>query len=244
MKQRIAQQGSAHVVIIVILIIALIGALGWIFWQNFNNKDGEKSDLSKEASAQTAKDNESTIKTTEGSIDPNFGTTLTFKYPESWKYNASISGEKSTGMWGQTIDIASPSGKYTVTYNLNQGGGFGGTCFEEDAGKIAKLQYEELKEFKGTSYTEYTLSDSGYADGVPASYAGLAVTAAVKDANAGSSMCKVAMAAINTLDADRTLYLMGASVSVNGAKASEEFEAALSGKEYEQAKAILLSTTH
>ena len=240
------QKGSIHAVVIILLVIALIGALGWIFWQNFSKKDVPTPNSSKGTSSQATKE-KSKIDTVEGSISSDFGTTLIYDYPKTWKYSSEITGDKGTA-WGQTITLSSPSGNYSVVYGVGQGGGLGGTCSAEEIGTVSTVNYEILSGFPAMSFAVLSLNnmDEVYQDGILSrnGYAGLVNTSVAQDLKTGDTACKLGYAGMQELDATGNTILSNASIKIRNITSAEEFKKKLSDEEYNQAKTILLSTKH
>lgn len=241
-------KGDAHTVIIVCLVVALIGALGVVFYRNFIAKpsaEGVKADTNSKDTAKEA-GNTTGVKLVKGSIDSSFGTTLMFAYPETWKYGQVTDGTVgSESTWTQRITITSPSGKYTVQYYVGAGGGIGGVCLPEDTGTIASTAYENIADFSGVSYTELTYAN------MPAGLAGTEAAAGVVELmdsatatklKAGDSVCDAYLHEVMKLSDAQFVQLLGATMKVNGATTAAQLKEALSGAEYEQGKAILLST--
>ncbi len=246
MKQHKLEHGSTHVIVIVILVIALIGALGWIFWQNLQKNDQAASNSSKDTAKQTSKD-KTRVELVQASISPDFGTVLTFEYPKTWQYSSQVTGDKQT-TWGEKITISSPSGEYEVNYAAAQGGGLGGTCEPEDIGKVSSLEYESLAGFPDMSLAVLSLSgmDELYDQGILSrnGYVGLMKTSIAKDLQAGDTACELVYAGMQELDTTNSTLLSNAIINIDGVTSPDEFKKKLSGEEYEQAKAILLSTKH
>lgn len=243
-------KGDAHTVIIICLVVVLIDALGVVFYQNFIAKSPTKGAKVDTTSKDTAKKTGDTVgvKLVNGSIDPSFGTKLTFTYPETWKYNQVMDGTVGPeSTWTQRITITSPSGKYTVQYYMGAGGGIGGMCLPEDTGTIAGTAYENIAGFSGVSYTELIYAN------MPASLAGTEAAAGVVELmdsataaklKAGDSVCDAYLHEVMKLSDTQFVQLLGATMKVNGATTAAQLKEALSGTEYEQGKAILLSTAH
>lgn len=235
-------QGSAHVVIIVVLIVALLGALGFVFYQNFIAKKDATQDAT---SASTAEKSTSQTKETSktpalltGSIDKGFGTPLGFSYPDTWKLESQIKGPMplnyEAGATSQTISITSPTAKTVVKYEIGAGGGLGGACDPADGGTVTDVTYQAVTGFPAASYAEYTVKGATWLDG---RHKQLLKTDSAKAlvTGSGKTYCDVSMQNIIPLDTSRSIVLFDASITKSDAGAAEEFD---------QAKAILLSTTH
>ena len=239
-------QGSAHVIIIVIVIIAIVGALGYALYHTLSAAQPAAT------SGSQTQDSSHTVASTptyvDGSIDKSFATNLTFKYPSSWTYkevNNGTPGQDSG--WTQKITLTSPSGKYSVEYYVGANGGFGGTCLPQDAGLFAKTSYEVVSGFPAASYVELFYKNKPSDTSAPGSpgFVGLMDTDAAKTFAVDASVCDSAMHNIISLNTSPVrVSLINASLSIVGADTSATLSAALSGTEYEQAKAILLSTVH
>lgn len=240
------QKGSAHIIIIVVLILALIGALGWIFWQNFskaNDTNQRKNDKQSSVKNEPTKEKLVTGRSElADSISP-----VTFEYPESWSLSRKSDGPippNSDGFSSEAITLRYQNSTLTVNYSLGNGG-IGGMCLPEEQGKVVSLSYEGLPNAKGVSYVTYVHNDL---DGTRHSYAGLMRTGgdglkSLSDIKAGDSSCDLSFRGILTIsDGDVTLNVMGPSVHIDGTNEDSDVSDKYSGKVYEQAKAILLST--
>jgi hypothetical protein len=241
-------RGSAHVIIIICLVVALLGALGVVFYQNFiqNKQTTSNGSTSTSSKTDTSQTNGTTTTTlADGSIDSSFGTTLSFKYPSTWKYSQTMSGTIETdGTWTQKITLTSPSGKYVVQYYVGAGGGLGGTCVPTETGTIASTAYEGVSGFSGVSYTEMTYQNMPTEATNKIGIIELMDTAAASSVQAGASVCDTYLHEVVKLADKNYVQLIGATMTVSDATTSSQLKSALSGTEYEQGKAILLSTTH
>lgn len=248
--KRSQEKGSAHLIIIIALIVLLAGALGVIFYQNFIAKKAAVSDTSNQApsSSQSTTSSSSATTTTkllQRRINSVFGVNLAFSYPETWTISDDTQGpsplDASKGNTSETLKLTSPSGKYVVTYTVAANGGFGGTCDPTDAGTYASTAYEKLPAFSAMDYVELTYN------GAPNNTVGfdglMNATAAEKIAQ-GGSLCDGYLQTTYKLSDTNSVYLMNASFSVTGATNASDLQKALSGTEYDQAKAILLSTSY
>ncbi|AHB42695.1 hypothetical protein RAAC3_TM7C00001G0857 [Candidatus Saccharibacteria bacterium RAAC3_TM7_1] len=242
MKKHATQNGSAHVIIIAILVIVLVGALGWIFWQNLK-RDTTPSNT-EQSSGQPKKTEKPAVKLLDGSIDKDFGTTLTFKYPETWQYKSSVSGSKTDGNWIEEISLTSPSKKYVVSYRVGKGGGVGGICIPEDTGTIAATSYQMLDGFPSVSYVEIGYKGTPTNSTPEGGYIGLLSTNIAKKLKPGDSICDIGLNAISLSDRD-FVQTLAMKINISDPPTSyDQFKPLLGGEEYDQAKAILLSTTH
>lgn len=259
MQKAHTQQGSAHIIVIVALAVALAGTLGVVFYQNFIAKKSADSrsettaiDTQSTSDTKTTTSSDTTKTTTvalkDGSIDASFGTRLTFKYPETWKLAQTMSGTAGTdSAWTQTTTLTSPSGKYKVGYNVGAGGGIGGSCASIDTGNVATVAYQAVSEFSGMSYVEITHSNMGSdttGSQWKAGFVGLIDSKTASSLKSGDSVCDYYLHYVTKLVDTNYVQLLQATMTVDGVSTASELNAALSGTEYEQAKAILLSTTH
>lgn len=253
-KQRTQQNGSAHVIIMVVLVVALIGALGYIFYQNFIAKKDSQSSASTQTSSSSNQSSASAstsapvAKFIAGSIDASFETKLTMQYPDTWKYAQSMSGDvAANSTWLQNITIASPSGKYVVKYTVGAGGGIGGTCNPSENGVLAAVSYENLNTFDGVSYVEQTYANvpaQGGLDDGRKGFVGLMSTATATTVKTGNSVCDTYLKEVIKLADNNYVQLINASIQIADTDSADKLKSALSGTEYEQAKSILLSTSH
>jgi len=259
-----SQIGSSQIVIIAVLAILILGALGYVFWNNFN--DNAKTGLEPTA---TVTQNPEDISTLEPEIalksanfDDVFDTDMSFNYPENWTYSTSIDGPipfSDSKTTSEQVYITSPSKSYSVHYELVNGGGIGGLCDEDSPAKIKTYSYEQLKSYAGLHLVTYT-SQSNDTERVRG-YAGLMQTNEFsKPFNAikvGDANCNVFLREFITKPNGKSNLSMRASilpdslVSIKGLDSDNvlkgtgtQFEAAFKGKEFEQAKNILLSTSN
>lgn len=241
------QKGSMHAVVIICLVVALCCALGIAFYQNFIMKEKDRIGQSQSSRTELASPSKKEspkkeVKLLDGSIDSNFNTKLTFKYPETWK----ITSERTSGESGQKITVTSPSGKYTVMYEVFAGGGIGCACMPEETGTIVSSKYQVAPGFSNMSYIEVTYRGAPSVDGKPGAvgHAFLADSQSVAGVASGDSMCELYLRGVRELGGDKYTYLIDASMKISSASTADEFKAALAGEEYEQGKVILLSTVH
>jgi len=243
-------RGSAHVIIIVCLVVALLVALGVVFYQNLivkNNTSTTTSNSNTDTTASTA--SQTTTKLLTGSLSDGFGATLTFGYPADWSLARATTGPLPIVSSGDTTDekltVTSPSGKFSVTYWVVSTGGFGGACIPEETGTFVSTSYQQLSKFSNVSYLEYTTTSMPIADDGTHSIGKmrLVMTDAAKKSISGASVCEVSFAGIIPLNSDG-VTLLEPEAKISGVKTAEDFKAAAKGTEYEQAKAILLSTSH
>lgn len=243
MNRKYTHGNAAELVIIGVLVLAVAGLLVWKFV-------GGKSSTSDTTSTNTsAKSSSTTDKTTpaialvDGSIDSSFETTLSFKYPSTWKYAQTMSGTIETnGSWLQKITITSPSGKYVVQYQVGAGGGIGGVCVPEETGTIASVAYEVVTGFTAMSYVELTYENMP--TGQDMGDIALIDSSKAKSLKVGDSTCAIGFSGVKELASKNYVSIMRANLSIADATTASQIKAALSGSEYDQAKAILLSTVH
>lgn len=246
MKQKRAQGSTIELVIIGVLVVAVAGLLVWRFMGGAVTTPNPSSDNKNTESPSTEGDGSaSTVVLVDGSIDSSFGTTLSFKYPSTWKYAQTMSGTIETeGSWMQKITLTSPSGKYSVQYHVGAGGGLGGSCAPDEMGTIATAAYQVVAGFSGMSYTEMTYQNMPSDATNRIGAVELMDTAAAASVKAGSSVCEVYLHNVVKLADEKYVQLIGASMVVADATDAGQLKSALSGTEYEQGKAILLSTVH
>jgi hypothetical protein len=241
-------RGSAHVIVIVLLVVALLGLLGFVLYQNIMLKEAVSSDTNKPPETTSQSSNaaaEQVPDLVKGSIDASFGTTLGFKYPSTWKYSQKMAGTiESQGSWTQKITLTSPTGNYTVQYFVGAGGGLGGMCNPSEMGQIASTNYEVVPGFSGMSYIELTYRNVPNDVTNKIGVVELIDSATASSVEAGDSVCDTYLHEVVKLADANYVQLIGATMIIDGASTAEELKRALSGTEYEQGKAILLSTTH
>ncbi len=241
------QNGSAHVIIIIVLVVALIGALGWIFWQNMSrNKDADLHKSDKHATSNKVEEREAKLVSGHSELAQSLSP-LTFKYPETWKLNREIKGPNppnGSDISSEAITITAPDDSMSVGFDISNGG-IGGMCVPEEEGKIRSLSYEGLQNTKGVSFATYVTDDL---DGTKHSYAGLIRTVVggsnnVASLKAGDSSCSVYLRnALSVSGSSLSLNVMSPSIRINGQDTSPDISSRYSGRMYEEAKAILLST--
>lgn len=243
------QRGSAHVLVVVILVLVLITALGWIFWQNFIHKETTQTDTGTEKIAIPTPKND-TQQLTDGKTSDIFGPFLTFKYPSNWQLTEKIQGpvppNQSVGGTSQTIELRSPTGKFSVVYSIAANGGIGGMCLPEETGRVESISYSQLTNFSQVGYATYIVSDKA---GGYTAYSGIVGNrnASVKK---GDSACDLAYAGVIgglKKDTENVQNIMIFEASVHPAEKKEGMDASYyrelySGQEFETAKSILLST--
>lgn len=244
------QRGSATTIIVIIVVLALLGVLGYVFW-------GKLSDVvligSGKQAGQSAKKTNSNLLT--ASFDKSFGVNMYFKYPKSWTIKNSHDGTfpvTTSDVGSESFTVTAPDKKYSVTYNLIAGGGIGGACEDKDAATIVAAESEDVDGWKGVKLVrEITKSHSGkYLTNVT-----LVSTLVMLNVKAGGSACSLGPGASAVPAMMRTLTLADASVhgatdmnvtdgtTDQGVASEKEARQLFSGKTFDEAKAILLSTT-
>lgn len=244
------KQGSAvELIIIGILVLAVAGLLVWKFVGGTSKSTDATSSSSTKSSSSSSSTDGAAVTLINGSINSSFGTMLNFKYPSTWEYGQvtnGVIGPTSAGQ--QIISIASPSAKYTVRYDIGSQGGIGGACSPEDTGTIASIAYQDLTNFAGMSYTEITYGGKMPENTVGSMAAlgsvGLMDASTAHSVKVGDSLCDLAFSGVKLLREENAVNMLGAELTIEGVSTVDQFKMALSGAEYEQAKAILLSTTH
>ena len=251
MAIKTSQQGSAHVIIIVVLVLGLLGALGYIFWQNFINSSDSKKQTDTTSLKSTIKE-AAKPKLKQASIDPTFGTSLSFEYPETWTMSRSTNGpfppNPEVEPTSESFIVTSPNNEIEVRYYINANAGFGYVCEDETSPIVTKLKFESIPGYAGASAVEYISKDKN----LYTLNTYIQNTAGLADVKAGDSTCKLAGGLIMQLNETNRVYLMGSGISIkkfvdenNVAKqlsTVEEIEAELKSDAYTQAKAIVLST--
>mgnify|MGYP000954246530 CR=1 FL=1 len=247
------QQGSAAAVIVIVVVIALLGVLGYVFWDRLGKVSPSRSD--KQADQSLVSGSSNTLE--EAAFDKSFGIKLSFKYPKTWTLSREQSGTfpvTSNETSIETLTLKSPDEKYQVVYRLGANGGLGGTCENENATRIVAAETEELKGWQGAKFMRAiaeTRSDK-YVTTV-----GLADPDSLPYTKVGLSGCGFGLGVINVPSMQYGLTLLDASIhdgdgtkmnivdgmSDEGVASEKEARQLFSGKTFEEAKAILLSTT-
>lgn len=230
-----------ELVVIGVLVLAIVGLLVWRF-------TGVKDQAAvNQDQVQTGENQAQSTKLIVGAVDSRIGTPLTFNFPETWKKQQDYKQDPTyTYQKNDSISLTSPSGKYIVKYSVVTGGGLGGVCVPEEQVAIQSFDYEDLASFSGIAYMEYTTtSQTQEVDRSMSTTgaAGLYKADSVHKIKTSSSICDIYLADYLLLgNVSDNEVLLFAYIEVQGVKTSDEFKAALTGSEYEQAKAILLST--
>jgi len=243
-------RGSAHIITIIVLVVALISVLGVVFYQNFivKSKDSAR-DASKTTSTAANVVQQPAAKLLNASLSDGFGVKLSFDYPSDWSFSRTTTGPLPIIERGEVTDekmtVASPSGKFSVHYRVVSTDGYGGVCVPDETGAYVTASYQELTKFSGISYFEATTTAMPITDDGTHSVGEMSLikTDAAKLSVAGASVCVTGYAGMIALNSNG-ITLVGPGVTIAGTKTAEEFKAAAKGTEYEQAKAILLSTAH
>lgn len=254
--KELKNQGSVHVVIVVCLVAALVCALGIALFQNIT------SISQKTAQTQDGNTTQNNLNLAgpqavlvNASIDKSFDVALSFKYPSTWKYSQQMSGTiEKGGTWVQQIIVTSPTEAFEIHYQIGANGGLGGMCAPSESGKIATSSYIELTGFEGVSYVELAYKDVSSAaanDISTLGFAGLIDTERAKELSPGDSVCDRYLREIISLTGDfnpniqhNNVRVLGITLKVKDVEVYSELSDVLRGEEYEQAKAIFLSTTH
>lgn len=244
------QKGNAHTIFIILLTIVLLGILGFVFWQNFNKNepiDDEKLVFKAEA----------TPKLLAVSLNKGFMVDIAINYPENWTLERSVNGSfpinLENGATSETLKINSPSKKYYVKYSVGSSAGLGGMCIEDEAGVIEQIGFDRSG-LEGTSFAKTIVTNQ---NGQFLYYAGLLDKKVEGDSKPSDSTCELFSTNLTHLadSEDGTpIYLFEASIHIEGLNDpakfisgegttnSDEIENAFKNKEYEQAKAIVIST--
>jgi|GEM_PF-2708939 hypothetical protein len=247
------QRGSVTAVIVIVVIIALLGVLGYVFWDKLGNVSLTGNDTQTDKTSATG----SSKNLVKASFDKSFGINLSFKYPETWTLSKEQSGTfpvaaNETSV--ETLTVKSPDKKYQVVYRLGANGGLGGTCDGEGATQIIAAETEDLKGWQGAKFMRaiaQTRSDK-YVTTV-----GLVDPDSLPYTKPGRSGCGFGLGVINVPSMQYGLTLLDASIhdgkgtkmnivdgmSDEGVASEKEARELFSGKTFEEAKTILLSTT-
>ena len=256
MKQLNQKGFSAVEGLIILIVLAAVGFAAFAVISRQKETVQTPTVSSKTATTDT-KNTEVKTEYKEGSIDSGFGVTLDFSYPSVWKMTSSIEGpmplNSSAGSTTQTIELSSPSGEYKVTYKIGANGGLGGACSPLEGGKIAYLNTKPLQGFNNATYVE-TFFENVAADvqnGVVTRTTTMPVISVMQTNKVSAtavqkSACDIYLADVIKLSEPNGVTLLGAKMEISNVSDEtmlETFKSKLSGAEYEQAKAILLSTS-
>lgn len=256
MKQLNQKGFSAVEGLIILIVLAAVGFAAFAVISRQKETVQTPTVSSKTATTDT-KNTEVKTEYKEGSIDSGFGVTLGFTYPSTWKMTSSIEGpmplNSSAGSTTQTIELSSPSGGYKVVYKIGANGGLGGACSPLEGGKIAYLNTKPLQGFNNAAYVE-TFFENVAADvqnGVVTRTTTMPVISVMQTNKVSAtavqkSACNLYLANVIKLSEPNGVTLLGAKMEISNVSDEtmlETFKSKLSGAEYEQAKAILLSTS-
>ena len=245
-----SNQGSAHVVIIIIIVLALLATLGFVFWQNFINKPKTEA-ATKTTSSSTASTSETTPVTyLDAGVTSNFPTPLTWKVPESWSIDSTGSDPKSLDdSVVKTFTMTSPSGGYSVVYQIGLNNGAGGTCGPNTSTVeyISQKPIENLPQGRFVEAIDNNKPASGYRylSGIDQN------TQDVMGTKVGDSNCLIGVGLV-TLSQQHTYTLLSANIIIKDLSDTsgspktidsiETIKNAFNNKEYTEAVNMLLST--
>lgn len=246
------QSGSATVIIIIVLVIALLGVLGYVFWGKFSQASQTESDSKTNEPTKTTASNEKLVT---ASFDKSFGIDMTFKYPKAWKIEKDQSGTFPVAANDSSIEsftLTSPGNEYRVVYRLGAGGGIGGTCDDESAATIIAADSEDVA---GWSDVKYVLAVTKTQAGKYVSKASLVSASTIRNLKIGGSACGFGLGVTAVPSMGLDLTLLDASIrggkdmnivdgtSNQGEESESDAKRLFSGSSYDEAKAILLSTS-
>jgi len=265
-KNSLRQKGSAHVVIIVILVLALIGALGFAFWQNYISNDGKVADMAMETQADVEVEPMSDV-----ASEDTFGTNFSIKYPKEWKHDHTFTGYQGDGTaqsYASPNDevnldenvVTSPSGNLTVKLSATNNTGLGGTC-ENNSLSLVSIKRDDIPNYTNAKYVEYIINSKSESDSENRYkfYAGVQrneqdLNSVSTQSNSACSLNYAGLLNFKTYSADGGhLPLVTLNITFNKLKAPDnsyeyrsvlsltDIQAAMSGDEYETAKAIIRS---
>lgn len=242
------QHGSALTVIIIIAAMLLVVSAGYMLLVKLNvvpafGQSKTASNTDKSSNLKTA------------SFDKSFGIAMSFQYPKSWSIDTKQEGQfpvtaKSPAI--ETFTLLAPDKSYSVVYRLVAGAGRGTTCGEKDGGVIAALETASVNGWKGAEFARLTTKSS---TGSYLSQAGLVAPVSLMHVKVGSNACQLTVGALNVPSMTLTLNLVDASIhpgtdtSTSTVADAKEFatesaaKRVFSGRSYDEAKAILRSTT-
>lgn len=240
------QQGSVHVAIIIILILAILGLLGYVFWQNFINKKEDLSNQTSSTSAETTKPEDTTKELKKLTINKGVGVDFSFSYPKDWSVERSY--HEGSGRPSESVNLESPSGKFSVYYLVGPGG-VGGACNPDLAGKVGYVHSENIPGLSVASFSEIILK---LGDKYGLTMAGaISKRSSLPDVKVGDSGCRTYLIHFVDLKEPWTGQLiMNAKIGIDGGGSNssydsiEEITNIFNEKEYKEAKAIILSTVY
>lgn len=244
------QRGMGAVeVLLILVVVGILGFTGYFVWhsQQSTSKTLDqtaKTDSSASAPA-TSQTKTAAPKMLSATMDPSIGKQISFSYPDTWKLDKGALQHNPYTV--QKFTVTSPSGKLSVVYETSNGG-LGGACIPSEQGTLTTFSTESLADYPAATYVETTFTN-GMMDGA-VDFAGLMHTAQLNGATKaakGGSYCDIYLANIIPLyeNSDSSAHLSAELTFADATiqKDAAKFTAALSGAEYTEAKAILLSTT-
>lgn len=244
------QNGSIALVITVLIVVIILGIVGAITWKNISSNESKKTP------EQTSSETKNNLK--EASVDPSFPKPLSWKYPDDWTIDSTGQGPKDNSDTAtQSFTLTSPSGKYSVIYQVGVNGGRGGACTAEDAGTVQYISQKATPTLQGGRFVEFigTIIDTASPKKETAGYfyrSGITNDSTeIQSAKVGTSVCFYGLGGL-MLDEKTNYDLLSASIQLNDfidrdgdtkpVDSVEPFKTAFESDEYKQAVEILLST--
>lgn len=242
------EQGSVVTVIIVITVVVLISVVGYVLLSKLKLVPAWRFGASSKDAAKVDDRPRATF-------DKSFGIDMSFRYPKTWNIDKKHSGTfpvtaNTTSI--ETYTLTAPDKTYSVVYRLGAGGGVGGTCDEATAPTIVAADSEDVKGWLGVKFVRAITKTK---DGKYLTKVGLMPTLFMYKLKTGQSACRFGPGTTDVPSMTLRLTLLDASihgksdmnilssVPSQGLATEKEARAMFSGKTYDEAKVILLSTT-
>jgi len=152
MTKRNIQSGFGIVEVLVVIVVLAIGAgLGWVAYGKFVAKPAASTTTETKTTTVTTP----TVKMLTGAFDTGFAVNVAWSYPEGWTPNKTGTAPASASdSASQKITLTSPSGAFQVTYDLNQNGGFGGTCDTQGPDKVRYVNRQSATNISTAAFIE------------------------------------------------------------------------------------------
>lgn len=244
------KQGSVATIAIVVGVAILISVVGYVL-------------LSKLKIVPTLGFSQSTKNTVKAdtrpsaSFDKSFGIDMSFRYPNAWKIDKQHEGTfpvttNTTSV--ETYTLTSPDKKYTVVYRLGASPkpAASTVCDPKTAAMIIAADTEDVKGWQGVKFVRAITKTKA---GKYLTTVGLVSNLAMYKLKVGQSACSFGPGVTEVPSMTLKLTLQDASVHGSsdmnilgtvpgqGVSSEKEARALYSGPSYDDAKAILLSTT-
>lgn len=242
------QQGSLTTVTIVIAVVILITVVGYVLLSKLNLVPAWKL-------GQSTKHPEKVDVRPTATFDKSYGIAMSFRYPKAWTVDKELEGKFPVAAGttsSETYTLTAPDKKYSVVYRLTAGGVKTKTCDTSTAPTIVAADTEDVDGWKGVKFVRaITKSKTGkYLTKV-----GLVSTLNMYKLKVGQSACSFGTGTTDVPSMTLKLTLSDASIHSGsdmnifgtepnqGVASEDEARQLFSGSTYQDAKAILLSTT-